>query len=84
MTIIVRGHTKSQMQGGRSNHEVLKGDHIAQGRLLAFDAAGKLRDFQCDRMNHQILKHAFRKDAPPGAVCLPAGAIDAVRQFHNA
>ncbi len=52
--------------------------------MLAFDAPGKLGDSQRQRMHDQVMEDALHEDAPPVAVGVGPGAVDAVRQLHGA
>ena len=78
------GHIEAKMQGCGSDNEVLEGDAIALGSLFALDASGKLRDLQSHWMHDQIVEDSLGEDAPPFAVGIGLGPVDAVRQLHDA
>lgn len=80
---IVRNNIEAQMQGRSSDHKVLESDDVAYRRLLAFDPSGKLRNFERDRIDNQVLENTIRENPPPLSVRFAPGAINAVRQFNN-
>ena len=84
VTQVDRGHIEADMQGCSPNQQVLEGESVSLGRLLALDAPGKLGDLQSQRMHDQVVEDALHEDAPPDAVGVCSGSVDAVCQFHGA
>ena len=81
---VERRHIEAEIEGCGTDDKVLESDDIALGSLFAFDASCKLCDFHRYRMHDQVVKDSLGEDAPPCAVGVSSGPVDAVRQFHNA
>ena len=78
MPHVGRDHIETEMQGCGPDNQVFHSDGNTPGRLLAFDAPGKLGDSQRQRMHDQVMEDALDEDAPPVAVGVGPGAVDAV------
>jgi len=70
-------YIEAKMQGCSADDEVFNGDGNTLGRLLAFNASGKLGDCQSQRMHDQVMEDALHEDATAVAVGVTLGTIDA-------
>ncbi len=72
------------MQRGRTDHQVLKSNRVAPGRLLPLDPSRELGNLKCHWINDQIVEGFLRKDEPPVPISFGLGAKNAMRQLDNA
>jgi len=75
---------EGEMSGCGSDDEVFDSDGDSLCGLLAFDAAGKLRDGKRNGMDDYPLKNVTREGATAFALGIGSCAVDAVGQFDGA
>ena len=78
MAYVVGCYVKAEMQRCCPDQEVLEGDDITLGGLLALDASGALGNLQSQRMHDQIVKDTIDEDATLLTCRLGSGPINAM------
>jgi hypothetical protein len=80
---VERRDFEAEIEGGGSDDEILERNDIAYRGLLAFDAAGKLGNFQRQRVNDKYFEDFSRKGTPADAMLVAPCPMDSMREFNG-